>query len=798
MPSPAPEIGNVLRHYRLVERIGAGGMGIVYRARDERLDRDVALKVLAPGILFDEPARKRFRREALALSKLAHPNIAMVFDFDTQNGVDFLVMEYIRGANLTDRLTSGALPEKEALAIGGQIATALEAAHEAGIIHCDLKPGNIMVTPKAEIKLLDFGLAKFVRVSELTATVSATRNEGLAGTLPYMAPEQLHGEPPDLRTDIFAFGAVLYEIATGRRPFQGRTSSALTDEILHRLPPPPGRVNPSLSPKLEDLILKCLEKEPDQRYQSSKELAVDLKRLTSSRAAFVETKPAAVRSHLRPILIIIGVTLLGVAALIAALNIGGLRERLTRRGAAPIQSVAVLPLQNLSHDPEQDYFVDGMTEEVIAELSKIASLRVISRTSVMQYKGAQRALPQIARELNVDAVIEGSVLRSQNRVRITAQLIRAATDQHLWAESYERDLGDVFALQEDVAHAIAREVQIKTSTEDETRLLHHREVSRTAHDLYLKGRAEWGKRITENPKYGNEVLFKSIQYFEQAIREDPQYALAYASMADSYIVLAERGGLPAEQAYATVRWAAAKAVEADDHLADAHLMLAAVKEKDWDWRAAEQEYQRAIALNPGLARAHHWYAALLSSTKRQTEAISEINRAIDLEPLSPSLYFEAVEVYCDARRFDDAMKPLQRLQDRGIYPEGVQFGTARVDVYKGMYGRAISGFQAMRVNTGEPSNEFLAYALARAGKRGEALQIVDKLQAVAADQRLDPPAVATAWMGLRNYDKAVSWLRRGFDTHSPAMMRVAVAPEFNELHSDPRFQDLVRRMGLPQ
>jgi TolB-like protein len=468
------------------------------------------------------------------------------------------------------------------------------------------------------------------------------------------------------------------------------------------------------------------------------------------------------------------------------------------RPANQIRSLAVLPLENLSHDPEQDYFADGMTEELITDLSKIAALRVISRTSAMQYKGVQKPLPQIARELNVDAVIEGSVLRSQNRVRITAQLIRAATDQHLWAESYERDLGDVFALQRDVAHAIAREVRINTSKEDESRLLHHDEVSTRAHDLYLKARAEWGKRNSDNPKQSTDALLKSIRYFEEAIGEDPEYALAYAGMADSYIILAEKGGLPPEQAYAKVRWASTKAVEANSDLADGHVMLAAVREKDWDWTAAEQEYQRAIALDPGLARAHHWYAVFLSATKRHTEAISEINRAIDLEPLSSGLYFVASEIYCQFHRFDDAVRLLQILQERGSNAEDVRFWTARIYVYKGVYDRAIGEFRTIPIVPEERPNELLAYALARAGRRGEALEIVNKLQDEASRTRVDPVDVAIAWAGLRDDDQVLSWLRKGFDTHSPAMLRVAVTPEFDSLHSDPRFQDLVRRMGLPR
>ncbi len=521
-------IGKTLSHYRIVEKIGAGGMGEVYRARDEHLGRDVALKVLPAGTLGDEHARKRFRKEAQALSKLSHPNIATVHDFDTQDGTDFLAMELVEGVTLSDKLAAGALSEKEITRLGMQLAEALEEAHERGVVHRDLKPGNVMVTAKGQAKVLDFGLAKLVRPDVASATApteSFTETQAAAGTLPYMAPEQLRGETVDARTDIHALGAVLYEMATGQRPFQERLATALVDDIMHKPPPLPGRLKPDLSPRLEEIILKCLEKEPERRYQSAKEIAVDLRRLgVPSTAVRAEARPGPQRKAVW----VVGLTVVALAAVLVGLNVGKLRERLLG-GAAPgqITSLAVLPLENLMGDSEQDYFVDGMHDELIANLAKIGALTVISRTSAMRYKGTDKSLPEIARELGVDAVIEGTVRRAGNQVRITVQLIEAATDKHLFAESYQRELRNILALQSEVAQAIAREIKVAVTPEEEARLARARTVNPEAYEAYLKGRYQLSKS-TEDPTK------KGMEYFRRAIEIDPGYAPAYAGLADAY------------------------------------------------------------------------------------------------------------------------------------------------------------------------------------------------------------------------------------------------------------------------
>ncbi|MGH9779106.1 MAG: protein kinase domain-containing protein, partial [Candidatus Acidiferrales bacterium] len=604
-------IGQRLAQYLIVERIGAGGMGEVYRARDERLERDVAIKVLPAGTLADEAARRRFRQEALALARLNHPHIATVHDFNSQDGVDFLVMEHVPGSSLAEKLAAGPLSEKETLRLGAQVAAALEEAHGQRIVHRDLKPGNIVLTSRGDVKVLDFGLAKLLQPTggEAVTAESFAETRAGAGTLPYMAPEQLRGEPVDARTDIHALGAVLYEMSTGRRPFPETQGPRLIDSILNSVPALPSRHQPRLSAELERIILKCLEKDPERRYQSPRELRVDLERLAApSAVAAPLVQPSGPRRWAIPTAAMIALLL----AVLLGFNLGGLRDRLLGRVGSPqIQSLAVLPLDNLSGNPEQEYFVDGMHEELITRLAKISALKVISRTSVMRYRGERRPpLPEIGRELGVDAVIEGSVRRSGDQVRITVQLVEAATDKHLWAESYQRDLRDVLALQSDVAQAIADEIRITLTAQERASLSGATRVNPQAYEAYLKGRFYWNKRSPAG-------LLKGMEYFNQAIEHDPQDALAYSGLADSYTQLAYRGQLSSDDAYPRAKAAATKALEINSTLAEAHASLGFIYfNYEWDWPGAEKEFLLAIKLNPNYAESHHWYSHFLMDTGR--------------------------------------------------------------------------------------------------------------------------------------------------------------------------------------
>src|SRR6516164_883993 len=575
-----PMIGQTLGHYRILEKVGAGGTGVVYRARDEALEREVALKVLSTRALSSDSARRHFKKEALVLAKLNHPNIATIYEFGSQECTDFLVMEYVSGQTLAQRLASGPLRETEVMTLGMQIAAALEEAHERSIIHRDLKPSNIVIANRGQAKVLDFGLARWLRPEEGLTADSLTDSRDALGTFPYMSPEQLRGKPVDARSDIHAMGAVLYEMATGRRAFQGELFSQVIDAIFHQLPVPPRTLNAGISGELERVILKCLDKGPENRYQSAKELLVDLRRLTTGSLPSAIPAPLPLTSPGLPkILRSAGlgfgaVLMLGIV--LALTNVGGMYDRLTGRlRPQQIRSIAVLPLAVASGDLQEDYFADGITDALITELGQIAQLRVISRTSVMVYKGAKKPLPQIAKELQVDAVVEGSVQRSGGKVRINAELIQAPRDRLLWAKSYERDMRDILTLQSEIAKAIVDDVEVKLTPQEQARLARSHSVNPEAHEAYLAGRFYWNK-------WTAEALTKSIAYFERAIAKDPGYALAFAGLADSYHALPELTTVPIGEALPKARTAALKALELDDSLAEAHSALASVKE-DYDW-----------------------------------------------------------------------------------------------------------------------------------------------------------------------------------------------------------------------
>lgn len=721
-------IGETLGHYRIVEKIGAGGMGVVYRARDDRLERDVALKILPAGLLSDVNARKRFRKEALALAKLNHPNIGVVYDFDTQEGVDFLVMEYIAGAALAEKLAGRSLSEKEVITLGAQIAAALEEAHDHGVVHRDLKPGNILVTPKGQAKVLDFGLAKLLRpASEMMSTTDVLGDTAaVAGTLPYMAPEQLRGEAADVRTDLYALGAVLYEMATGRRPFGAALPTALAADIQHKVPASPGRLNPDLSPELERIILKCLEKDPENRYQSARELAIDLRRLAAPSATGVAETPAPRRrTGLRRPVLSGSLAVVVLLVVLAGLNVGGWRERLRGRPATPrIESIAVLPLENLSRDPEQEYFADGMTEELISELAKISALRVISRTSVMRYKGTKQPLPQIARELGVDALVEGAVVRAGDRVRVTANLVQALPEKHLWAQSYERNLRDILTLQSDVATAIAREIQVKLTPQEQQRLASTRPVNPEAYEAYLKGLYSWHLFTVEGFK-------KAVEYYQQAIQKDPGYAQAYSGLADSLVQLGGRL-LPPKEVMPKAKAAALRALELDDKLAEAHTSLAFVLTfYEWDWQAAEREYKRALELNPGYPLAHTVYGHYLAARGRPLEGVEELRRASELEPANSGFHCGLARSFYYARRYHEAIEVYRKARE--LAPNSpvdcIFLGMAYEQEFR--FDEAIAVYQdSISISPGPPLTiAALGHAYASAGKQGEAQKALNQLLA---------------------------------------------------------------------
>jgi serine/threonine protein kinase/tetratricopeptide (TPR) repeat protein len=785
-------IGRTLSHYRVTARIGAGGMGEVYRARDERLERDVALKVLPAKSLDDATARKRFRKEALALSKLNHPGIATIYDFDSVDGVDFLAMEFVVGETLAQKITGAALPEKEVLALGAQIADALDEAQEHAIVHRDLKPGNIMVTAKGRAKVLDFGLARLLQHATAPgAPETLSETQSASGTLPYMAPEQLRGESLDPRSDIFSLGAVLYEMSTGQRPFPDTVPARLTESIQHHAPVPPRARNPRLAPELERIILKCLEKSPELRYQSAKDLSVDLRRLGAPTSALSSRAPAVPKRNKRRLLILVCVLLaaVAVAGALMAFHSGGWRERLFSAGAPKIRSLAVLPLANLSKDPEQEYFVEGMADELITELAQISGLRVISRTSTMRYLRDPKPLPQIAKELDVDAVVEGSIERSGNQVRITAQLINARTDTHLWAHSYQRDLRDVLAMQSEVARAIAGEIQVQLTPQERERFDRSRPVNPAAHEAYLRGLYHWNFHT-------GEELQKAIAEYQRAIQIDPEYALAYVGLANVYNVLPFNGDAEPQTVFPKAREAAGKAVALDARLSEAHSALAIVLSRyDWDRAAAEREFKLAIALSPNDSWAPSLYAEMLSLQGRHAEAAAQTSRARELDPISGPVLLQYSRAFFYARQYERSVQAFQ--QSLEVNPQFWPLHLFLGEVYHemGKYPEALAELRKAQGPTQE-ARAAIGRVYAISGQKAEAQKVLADLLLRAKNGYLPGAHIAGVYASLGDKNKAFEWLEKAYAARDSQLEFLGVQPFYDSLRSDPRFADLLRRIHL--
>ncbi|HXN27636.1 MAG TPA: protein kinase [Candidatus Acidoferrales bacterium] len=616
-----------LGHYRLLQQIGAGGMGEVYRARDERLDRDVAIKILPVSNRNDIPARSRLFDEARAASQLNHAHICTIYEINEENGVTFIAMEYVAGRSLNAIIPPQGLPTEQVICYGTQISDALAHAHQRHIVHRDLKPANVTVTPDGNAKVLDFGLATRLRTEEIEevtrSQVNLDKSEPIAGTLPYIVPEQLLGKAADARSDIWSLGILLYEMACGRRPFSGHSGFELTSAIL-RDPPPslPEHVPAGLA----GVIRKCLMKDPAARYQNASEVRSALETLDSTRVsspAVAEAPQIAGSRGARLTLVAVGVAAL--LAVLFALDIGDVRERLLHPGAASeVRSLAVLPLANLSGDASQDFFSDGMTAELIREISEITRLRVVSRTSVMNYKGTHTPLPQIARELKVDALLEGSITRSKNRVRIAVGLYGGASERELWSETFERNVNDVLALEDEVAHAIAVKIRLKIAPSPGTPA----SINTEAYDSYLKGRYSLDQGSADDLKL-------AFVYFRQRVEKAPQYAPLYAGLADAYALLPFYTDTRPSEAFPQAKEAAAKALRLDPTLAEAHASMAYVMNYyDWDRSGAEREFKHALELDPNDAATHHAYGRFLASMGRVDEAQAELSRAQELDPLS--------------------------------------------------------------------------------------------------------------------------------------------------------------------
>ncbi|MFI5197477.1 MAG: protein kinase [Thermoanaerobaculia bacterium] len=794
-------VGRRLGPYEILSHLGSGGMGDVYRARDTRLGREVAVKVLQEHLASDPAALGRFEREARAVAVLSHPNILAIHDFGVEEGACYSVTELLRGETLRGRLERESLSWRKAVEIAVAIADGLAAAHAQGIVHRDLKPENVFLTEDGRVKILDFGLARLQpgapeEAGSSVVTASQTKPGTVMGSAAYMSPEQVRGLQVDARSDIFSFGSVLYEMVTGRRAFPGKTTADAMAAILKDAPPDPSESGKAIPVPLSRVITRCLEKAPDERFQSARDLTYALREIGSTSAAAVQMSGVAMASPRvgrgRVAAIAVSGTVLA-AALLFALDVGGLRRRLTGgvKGTA-IRSLAVLPLQNLSGDPNQEYFADGMTEELIAGLARISGLRITSRTSIMSYRGTKKRLPEIARELGVDAVVEGSVSRADGKVRVTAQLIEAASDKHLWAQTYERDLRDVLALESEIAQAIARAGRLELSPPELARLAKTRRVDPAAFEAYVKGRYFWNKR-------GGENLKKAIGFFQQALDVDPAYAVAYSGIADSYTQLGYASLVTPREVFPKAREAAEKALELDATLAEPHASLAYVKFYfDWDWAGAEREFQRAIELNPNYATAHDWYAYLLTATGRLPEARAEIKRAHELDPLSVPIESDVGFILHYSHEQDQAAEELRKaLEMNPQFPLAHLF-LGRVYQAKRLYEQAIAEYQATGpLKEWVPTVAGIGYVYGIQGKRREALQVLSSLEARSKKEYVTAYAVALVHAALGDKDRAFAWLDKGVEERTHWLVWLKQDPRWEPIRSDPRFAEVVRRVGLP-
>ena len=826
-------IGQTISHYRILEKLGEGGMGVVYKAEDTKLLRFVALKFLPEELAKDRQALGRFQREARAASALNHPNICTIYEIDEHEGRLFIVMEFLEGRTLKQRIGVGAglptspgqvappralqaapLPIDTLVDLAIQIADALDAAHAKGIVHRDIKPANIFVIPQggtARAKVLDFGLAKLLPshrpapVGETTAEATTETSGGYStgsglvlGTVAYMSPEQARGEKLDARTDLFSFGLVLYEMATGRPAFAGATAAVIHDAILNRAPISPVRLNPELPAKLEEIIAKALEKDRNLRYQTASDLRADLSRLrrdTSGAAASAQAAAAPTAASRRSLWLVgMGLAIVCLLVVAYALETGFLQRSSTAGPqATSIRSLAVLPLENLSGDPQQEYFADGMTEELITELSRISALRVISRTSVMGYKGSKKPLPEIARQLNVDAIVEGSVEKAGNRVRIMAQLISAAEDRNLWAERYERDSKDILGLQSDVAEAIAQKIQVKVTPQEQQRLEAAAPVNPEAHDAYELGQYHLNKGTAEDLK-------KAIDYFSQAIQKQPGYARAYLGIANSYISMTP-SYLSPRQTAPKAREAVMKALELDDGLAEAHATLGGIYlSYDREWPAAEREIKRALELNANSTLAHEDYAAYDAALGKGEDAARQMKRAQELDPLSigASSLADRIWIFYMAHQYDMAVEQCKK--DLEISP---QYGWAHsvlglVALERGQREQALAeARKGVELDTSPFNLEVLGNIEAVLGMRAEAVGVIDTLRKRAKKEYICMYELGAIYAGMNDKDAAFQYLNKACDDRDVCMPWLEADPRLKNLHSDPRFRDLARRTGFP-
>jgi serine/threonine-protein kinase len=784
--------GTRLGSYEILAPLGAGGMGEVYRARDHRLDRDVAIKVLPEAFASDPEALKRFEREAKAVAALSHPNILAIHDFGDSGGVRFAVMELLEGETLRERLKRAALGWRKAAEIAAAIADALTAAHAKGIVHRDLKPENIFLTSVGLVKILDFGIARVSRqgtVREHSVAADAetelvhTTPGVVVGTVGYMSPEQLRAEPVDGRSDIFSLGCVLYEMVSGQKAFGRKSAAESITAVLKENPPELAGSGRQVPPDVDRVITHCVEKRPEERFQSARDLAFALRTIASTTGTF-QAVPKAPQRSWRTAAWVMGVV---------AVLLGAFLFWLWTGQSHGVRSVAVLPFVNVGGDPNAEYLSDGITEGIINNLAQLPNLAVMSRSSVYRYKRPDVDPQAAGKELKVEAVLMGRVTRRGDQLSVSAELVETRSNRQIWGEQYNQHLTDVMAIQEQISQEISDKLRVRLTGEDKKRLTKRFTENSEAYGLYLKGRYEWNKQTLDGMQTG-------IEFFQQAIKKDPRYALAYAGLADSYALLADYNVLPAKEVMPRAKTAAMKALEIDDAIPEAHASLGWAKlTLDWDWPGAEKEFKRSLELNPNYATAHEWYAEYLTTAGRGDEARASMKRAQELEPASLPISVALASTFYYTRQYDQAIEQCRRAVLMDPQFKGGHVFLGRALEQKGSYAEALAELkQALQLSEGD-SNELaaLGQAYAQSGDRAQAQKILRELTDRSTRTYVQPMWITAIEAALGDKAEAIRWLRQAVGDRSVWLIYLKVDPLFDTLRTDPRFADLVQQAGLP-